>query len=221
MTANSNQPMSQLPFLYMDEFPAPDPAPSCAVCGAQEGHQHLNNCIAYLNEHARFLDQRALALDLRTLRQSERLTRLEQAAERIAQRLDQHQEPNLSKINGLYQERAIILRAFAIAAAGCGCAVYRGIDLLGETGFDTVLFIELPSGQVSWHLSDEDADLVAFVPLRLDAAWDEHDTEQKIARLLRTGFPLWAGAPGPDGSIPMDDGSQIEALYGGSVHEAV
>jgi hypothetical protein len=45
-----------------------------------------------------------------------------------------------------------------------------------------VIYITLPTGQVSWHLSPDDTDLFGHVP-RGAAVWDGHDTAEKYRRL--------------------------------------
>lgn len=51
-----------------------------------------------------------------------------------------------------------------------------------------VLFVKLPTGQVSWHINPEDRDLFSHVRRTManmpDApAWDGHDTAEKYRRL--------------------------------------
>jgi hypothetical protein len=45
-----------------------------------------------------------------------------------------------------------------------------------------VLFITLPTGQVSWHIASADLDLFRHVPFGT-ATWDGHDVEEKYRRL--------------------------------------
>ena len=44
------------------------------------------------------------------------------------------------------------------------------------------VYIDLPTGQVSWHYHDSQADLFAHLPA-YHGAWDGHDTEDKYRRL--------------------------------------
>jgi hypothetical protein len=48
-----------------------------------------------------------------------------------------------------------------------------------------VVFVDLPTGQASWHVSPEDWHLFAHVPHGTGpgAEWDGHTTEQKYQRL--------------------------------------
>jgi hypothetical protein len=82
-----------------------------------------------------------------------------------------------------YAERALIVAALAhsyrLDPAG---RAWRGIDVNGETGFQTVCFIELPTGQVSWHFADADTHLLKGLP-ESDRPWDGHTTEEKHRRL--------------------------------------
>lgn len=45
-----------------------------------------------------------------------------------------------------------------------------------------VLYVTLPTGQVSWHIAPGDLDLLHHVPAG-QATWDGHDTTEKYRRL--------------------------------------
>ena len=47
-----------------------------------------------------------------------------------------------------------------------------------------ILYITLPTGQVSWHIAPRDMDLFRHVPLG-NAVWDGHDVVEKYERLDR------------------------------------
>lgn len=49
-----------------------------------------------------------------------------------------------------------------------------------------VLYAQLPSGQVSWHFSQDDLDLIADIP-RGGEPWDGHTREQRSERLAAIG----------------------------------
>jgi hypothetical protein len=87
--------------------------------------------------------------------------------------------------NELYAERAKCVLALARAAQAMGCvAGFRDDpDLEGaEAALWPVLFIDLPTGQVSWHLTIEDrltaSDIGDYI-----GVWDRHDTAEKYRRL--------------------------------------
>ena len=50
-------------------------------------------------------------------------------------------------------------------------------------GVWSAVYIELPTGQVSWHFGDRDAELFAHLPVAARNPWDGHDTVTKYARL--------------------------------------
>jgi hypothetical protein len=45
-----------------------------------------------------------------------------------------------------------------------------------------VVYVQLPTGQVSWHVSRDDSDLISFL-LPDGTKWDGHDTDEKYRRL--------------------------------------
>jgi hypothetical protein len=45
------------------------------------------------------------------------------------------------------------------------------------------VYIDLPTGQVSWHFHDDQAHLFAFLP-PYEGEWDGHDTPEKYRRVL-------------------------------------
>jgi hypothetical protein len=101
-------------------------------------------------------------------------------------------------IDGAYAERNKCIAAIAHLARARGWSVGLG-EHQDEPGkawdseWRTVVFIDLPSGQVSWHIHDSQRPLFAglsvYAPARErgdDAPqWDGHSTEEKYARLER------------------------------------
>jgi hypothetical protein len=64
-------------------------------------------------------------------------------------------------------------------------AVYPSVMVLNADGDEPgwpVIYVALPTGQVSWHIARGDMDLFHHVPIG-EAAWDGHDVEEKYARL--------------------------------------
>ena len=59
-------------------------------------------------------------------------------------------------------------------------------------GYSTVLIVSLPTGQVSWHIADDELSWFAHLT-RGDNTWDGHDTQEKYRRLAalpdRSGDP--------------------------------
>ena len=48
-----------------------------------------------------------------------------------------------------------------------------------------IVFIELPTGQVSWHTHASDLDLFEHLERRDENPWDGHTTEEKYDRLAQ------------------------------------
>lgn len=90
----------------------------------------------------------------------------------------------MTTIDDVYNERNRVVAAFARAAltAGyeCGVGDHRGAKF--EPGWNNVVVIELPHGQVTWHFHDREADLFSFLR-RIEWEYDGHSTEEKYKRL--------------------------------------
>lgn len=56
-----------------------------------------------------------------------------------------------------------------------------------------VVYIDSPAGQLSWHISPDDAPLFAHVDRSESVTWDGHTTEQKYARLDNLTRTIAAG----------------------------
>lgn len=59
-----------------------------------------------------------------------------------------------------------------------------GIDEGTEDGFRNVLYADLPTGQVSWHIEDDHLFLFDFVA-PYEGEFDGHTTTEKYQRLVR------------------------------------
>ena len=46
-----------------------------------------------------------------------------------------------------------------------------------------VLYVSLPTGQATWHISENDLDLFTHVRTDMYEAWDGHTTQEKYERL--------------------------------------
>lgn len=88
-----------------------------------------------------------------------------------------------------YRERDMCVAALARAAGRLGCLVWIGRHQ-GDPWDDdwrNIVFLELPTGQVSWHIHDSELPMFEWV-IRFDqvnASWDGHSTEEKYRRLDR------------------------------------
>lgn len=89
--------------------------------------------------------------------------------------------PRQAQQIGIYRERAFLI---AHIAALYPSAIVYGAD--PENPGWPVIYITTARGQLSWHLSSDDLDLFAHVPVREgDEApvWDGHTTSEKYWRL--------------------------------------
>lgn len=89
---------------------------------------------------------------------------------------------NNNVVEPVYKERAQCVVALARIAKGLGYAVGFAEDV--ERSGWPVLYIELPTGQVSWHFTSGDREEYAADILdNPDIKWDGHSTPEKYARL--------------------------------------
>lgn len=78
-----------------------------------------------------------------------------------------------------YAERNKVVAALArLFPSGVACTIIPGWD---EEWYGCV-YIDLPTGQVSWHFHDSERHLFEGLP-DYTKPWDGHDTEEKYRRL--------------------------------------
>lgn len=56
-------------------------------------------------------------------------------------------------------------------------------DTTWEDDWRWIIFIDLPTGQASWHIHDSELYLFEHVPYNQGRVWDGHTTEQKYQRV--------------------------------------
>lgn len=89
-------------------------------------------------------------------------------------------------INDVYTERnrAVALACELAHRLGYHTEVYHGD--IGEEPEWVVVFIDLPTGQVSWHIpAQEYIDLFPAIVANLNNSWDGHSTDDKNSRIQR------------------------------------
>jgi len=101
----------------------------------------------------------------------------------------------INEKNDAYAERNKVVAALAHVCFGAlGHPTKVTDDQTQEEGWRTVLFIQLPTGQVSWHFHDSERELLKNLPhdpeglfytVDHPTVWDGHTTEEKYARLLK------------------------------------
>lgn len=93
------------------------------------------------------------------------------------------------KLNAVYRERDLVLAMVAHIAKDAGYTV--GLRLheddskqQWEDEWRNVLFIELPTGQCSWHMHASELEYfkhLGYYP----KSWDKHSTEEKYERVKK------------------------------------
>lgn len=79
--------------------------------------------------------------------------------------------------DSVYRERAYLVAHLA--------GIYPAVIVHGADPQEPdwpVVYVTLPTGQASWHLSPDDLDLFGHVPAG-DATWDGHSIEEKYSRV--------------------------------------
>lgn len=83
--------------------------------------------------------------------------------------------------NGAYTERN---RVVALLAKAYPSSLERNpTEIEVKDGWGWIVYIELPSGQVSWHIIDDELPRFSHVKRESGAKWDGHTTEEKYKRV--------------------------------------
>lgn len=97
--------------------------------------------------------------------------------------------------DGAYAERnqcvALIARMALALGWKAGLRRHPESDTKWERDWMTILAIDLPTGQVTWHFHDSELHLLADLP-ECPTGWDGHDTPEKYRRVnaaLRSPIP--------------------------------
>lgn len=89
--------------------------------------------------------------------------------------------------NIAYRERNRCVALIAQMAVQLGLPVGLSDAHEPEEGFVKVLMLDLPSGQVSWHIPNDELHYFEGLP-EYDKPWDKHTTERKYFRVVNPGF---------------------------------
>lgn len=102
------------------------------------------------------------------------------------------------QLNAVYNERdrcvALVAALAQIAGYNAWLGHHDDMDADWDPEWRHIAFIELPTGQTSWHIHDSELPLFAFLQPRNDLSWDGHTTTEKYDRMER--FCLPALGPG-------------------------
>lgn len=89
--------------------------------------------------------------------------------------------------DGAYSERNKCVAGLARMALALGLTAGLGrhsnLDDSWEDDWRNIVFIDLPSGQVSWHIHDSELPQFEFLP-PYEKPWDGHSTEEKYQRVI-------------------------------------
>lgn len=113
-----------------------------------------------------------------------------------AEKLEARAEELTAQKNGAYAERNELAVLVAAMARALGLRSGWRLDPSAEHGWQTLVMVELPSGQVSWHLPDSERGLAESL-LPATRYWDGHtkaEARQRIREAIFGGLP----APGGD-----------------------
>ena len=90
-----------------------------------------------------------------------------------------------------YAERdkciALIARMAIALGLEVGLGRHKESDTNWEDDWRNIVFVNLPSGQVSWHIHDSELPMFEFL-LVYKGQWDGHTTEEKYQRVLAARF---------------------------------
>ena len=93
-------------------------------------------------------------------------------------------EEVMKEKDSIYHERDCVVAALSKCFPSY-LAQHPKEDTEWEHDWRTIVFIELPTGQVSWHIHDNERWLFKHLPFKKGNGWDGHTTKEKYNRLNR------------------------------------
>lgn len=126
-------------------------------------------------------------LDLTSLGRSDLLILLEKVVSENERANTLASEAQVA-IQAAYVERnaCVIAMAKMALTLGWGAGVKR--DREAEEGFQFIVYIDFPTGQGSWHITDADFPATRGLPV-YEKPWDGHTTHSKYERLKALEAP--------------------------------
>lgn len=95
---------------------------------------------------------------------------------------------DMAALDAVYDERNRCVAAMSVMAQllrwPCGLGKHSEQDATWDREWMNIVFIDLPTGQASWHIHDRDLRLFAHLP-PYTKQWDGHSTAEKYDRLER------------------------------------
>lgn len=160
--------------------------------GGSGGHRKFSGC----GLPATWRDDGGACFCDHHLPQNERIAQLEAELETARSEVSMYR----TRKDQAFTERnsLVALLAYLTVAAGLNAGKRQHEDVPGEEWdpeWRTLVAIDLPTGQVSWHFHDRDSHLVSDLP-EYSGKWDGHDTEEKYRRVANLSANLAAMCPG-------------------------
>ncbi len=124
--------------------------------------------------------EKTLLSDMHTMTQN-RVEELRQAESSNAS-LRREIAELVAQKNGAYSERNKLVAALS-KLFPASLERHEESDKTWEDDWRWIVFIDLPTGQVSWHIHDSELYLFVHLERRAGRKWDGHDTPQKYSRL--------------------------------------
>lgn len=89
------------------------------------------------------------------------------------------------RVGTVYKERDMCVSLIARMARACGYDAWIGQHdgANWDDDWRNIVFIQLPAGQVSWHIHDSELKFFDFLSKK-DTPWDGHTTDEKYHRVL-------------------------------------
>lgn len=109
----------------------------------------------------------------------------EVAAEQVANQFLSSDQVSKEQLDAVYAERNLCVALIARMAQMQGYPVLLRMN--DEPGWH-IVFITLPTGQVSWHFQDSELPLFQGYPVawyNVGSEWDGHTTEEKYERVKK------------------------------------
>lgn len=99
----------------------------------------------------------------------------------LAQELQLQKEESEDSKNSAYHERDMLVAALSKLFPAY-LARHEDSDVSWEDDWRWIVFIDLPTGQVSWHIHDSERSLFDHLQVK-ENKWDGHNTDRKYQRL--------------------------------------
>jgi hypothetical protein len=97
----------------------------------------------------------------------------------------------LKQKDDAYAERnkcvALLARMAIATGLKAGLGKHDEKDESWDDDWRNIVFVELPSGQVSWHIQETELPMFSFLPV-YSGTWDGHTTSEKYQRVLDARF---------------------------------